>query len=70
MNNTISYVARERCQLYTVIRTDMKSELWDRELMLTYPPSDFMTAVARAAEYQRRFDPTRERYDYRVHMCS
>ena len=62
-----SIVTSDRCQLYTVERTDLLS--WDREL-LTYPPSDYMTAVRRALDYQREFDPSIERYDYRVTMCS
>ena len=69
MNNTISHVSADRCQLYYVERTDMQSELWDR-INLSYPPSDFMTAVTLAADYQRRFDPKRERFDYRVTMAS
>ena len=57
------------CQLYTVMRTDMSTPNWDR-VVLTYPLSDFMTAVKRADHYQKTFDPKRERYDYRVHMVS
>ena len=66
---SLPYVSPNRCQLYYVERTDMQSENWDR-VNLTYPPSDFMTAVARAADYQRRFDPLRPRYDWRVTMAS
>ena len=66
---TVSHVSNECCQLYTVMRTDMSTPDWDRE-ELSYPPRDFMSAVALAADYQRRFDPDRKRYDYRVHMCS
>ena len=62
-----SIITDDRCELYTVIRTDLTT--WDR-VVLTYPPSDFATAVKRAAAYQRNFDHKRERYDYRVHMCS
>ena len=61
-----STISSDRCQLYTVVRTDLLS--WDREV-LTYPPTDYMTAVARALDYQRQFDPSLERYDYRVAMC-
>jgi len=61
-----SIVSSDRCQLYTVVRTDLLS--WDREV-LTYPPTDYMTAVARALDYQHQFDPSLERYDYRVAMC-
>ena len=64
---SVSYVSPDRCQLFTVIRTCLST--WDRDV-LTYPPSDFMTAVNRAAWYQQQFDPDRQRYDYRVHMCS
>ena len=62
-----SIVTDERCELFTVIRTDLQS--FDK-VVLTYPPSDFTTAVSRAAHYQRTWDPSRERWDYRVHMCS
>ena len=62
-----SIVSDQRCQLFTVMRTDLNT--WDR-VLLTYPPSDYLTAVKRAADYQRAFDHKRERYDYRVHMCS
>ena len=61
-----STISSDRCQLYTVVRTDLLS--WDREV-LTYPPTDYMTAVARSLDYQRQFDPSLERYDYRVAMC-
>ena len=60
-----SIVTTQCCDLYTVTRTDMTD--WST-CELTYPPSDFMTAVERAAHYQRQFDPNRERYDYRVSM--
>lgn len=62
-----SIVTPDRCQLYTVVRTDLLN--WDREV-LTYPPSDYMSAVRRALDYQQEFDPAVERYDYRVAMCS
>ena len=62
-----STVTDERCDLFTVIRTDL--ETFDK-VVLTYPPSDFKTAVNRAAHYQRTWDPSRDRWDYRVHMCS
>ena len=56
-------VTSERCTLFTVIRTDM----WTGDrVYLTYPPSDYMTAVRRAEHYQRTFDHKRERFDYRV----
>ena len=57
-----SIVSPHRCELFTVVRTDLNS--WDREV-LTYPPSDFPTAVKRAADYQRRFGQD-GRFDYRV----
>ena len=62
-----STVTDERCDLFTVIRTDL--ETFDK-VVLTYPPSDFQTAVRRADHYQRTWDPSRDRWDYRVHMCS
>ena len=34
--------------------------------VLTYPPSDFVTAVRRAEWYQHQFDPPATRYDWRV----
>ena len=61
-----SIVTEDRCQLYTVIRTSLST--YDRQV-LTYPPSDYMTAVKRAEWYQEMFDPSREHYDWRVHMC-
>ena len=61
-----SLVTQQRCQLFTVIRTDMQTG--DR-VVLTYPPSSYLTAVKRAAHYQRTFDHKRKRYDYRVHSC-
>lgn len=62
-----SIITDDRCDLYTIMRTDLTT--WDR-VVLTYPPSDFMTAVRRAAHYQRTWDPSRARWDYRVHQCS
>ena len=63
-----SVVSPHNCQLFCVVRTDMASPNWDR-VRLTYPPSDMPTAVRRAADYQRWFDPDRQRYDWRVDMC-
>jgi hypothetical protein len=63
---TVSLVTQQRCDLFTVVRTDLRT--WER-LLLTYPPSDYLTAVHRAADYQRTFDHHRERYDYRVTSC-
>ena len=62
-----SEVSPHRCQLYTVMRTDLRD--YSRTL-LTYPPSDYQTAVRRAQYYQGTFDPKFERYDYRVCSCS
>ena len=62
-----SHVSRHRCELYTVVRTDLRT--WDRTT-LTYPPSDMPTAVRRADWYQRTFDPTHSHYDWRVGRCS
>ena len=64
---TVSFVSEQRCELYSVVRTDLRT--FDKQV-LTYAPTDFMGAVARAAHYQREFDPSRERYDYRVYMWS
>ena len=55
-------VTNDRCDLFQVLRTDLST--WDR-VALTYPPSDFITAVKRAEHYQRTFDPSRSRWDYR-----
>ena len=63
-----SIVTRDRCELFCVIRTDHSTDPWTYE-RLTYPPSDFKTAVRRAAIYQQEFDPKRERFDYRVGSC-
>jgi hypothetical protein len=62
-----SYVSRDHCQLYNVVRTDMQT---GEVIVLRYPPSDMQTAVHRAAYYQQEFDPTFSRYDYRMGMCS
>lgn len=62
-----SHVADAHCQLYTVMRTNLHT--FDR-VELTYPRTDYMTAVARARDYQATFDPDYEFYDYRVTMCS
>jgi hypothetical protein len=63
---TVSLVTSQRCELFAVVRTDW---LTDERRLLTYPPSDYLTAVHRAARYQRTFDPRRQRYDYRVTSC-
>ena len=56
-------VTNESCDLFQVLRTDLSN--WD-QIPLTYPPSDFITAVRRARYYQQTFDPGRSRWDYRV----
>ena len=66
MYGPVSHVG-DACQLFTVVRTDLRT--WER-VTLSYPPSDMPTAVARAAYYQREFDPTFSRWDYRCDMCS
>ena len=63
----ISHVSPERCQCFTVMRTDLKT--WDREV-LTFVFTTFKLASKRAEWYQKTFDPSREHYDWRVHMCS
>ena len=60
-----SEVHPQRCRLYRVMRTDLQT--YDR-VVLTYAPTDYATAVHRASDYQRWFDPDYRRYDYRV--CS
>ena len=62
-----SIVSRDRCQLFNVVRTDLRT---GEITILTYPPSDMPTAVKRAAWYQRVFDPSYSHYDYRCGMCS
>ena len=62
-----SIVTRDRCQLYTVVRTNLHTY---ESVELTYAPTDYLNAVARAREYQATFDPDYEFYDYRVGMCS
>lgn len=58
------FVSNQFCELFTVIRTDLTTY---EQRVLSYPPSDYLTAVHRAAEYQRTFNPRRDRVDYRVH---
>ena len=67
MFGPVSHVSPHRCQLFTVERTDLRT--WER-ITLSYPPSDQPTAVRRAADYQRWFDPERSRWDFRCGMCS
>ena len=62
-----STVTNARCQLYTVMRTDLTT--YER-IELTYPRTDYWTAIKRARDYQATFDPDMEFYDYRVAMCS
>ena len=61
-----SIVTDARCELYTVIRTNLRTR--DKDV-LTYAPTDYLSAVKRAEWYQQTFDPAREHYDWRVHMC-
>ena len=60
-----SVVSEERCQLYTVIRTNLHTF---EKTVLTYPPTDYITSVERAHWYQQMFDPERAHYSWRVHM--
>jgi hypothetical protein len=62
-----SIVTDQRCDLFTVTRTDILSG--DR-CVLTYAPADYRTCVNRAGHYQRTFDPYYARYDYRVSSCN
>ena len=59
-----SLVTDERCDLFTVVRTDLLT--WDK-VVLTYAPSDFQTAARRALHYQSIWGG--DRYDYRVTQC-
>jgi len=61
----MSELTGQICDLFTVVRTDMSSDNWER-VTLSYGPSDYMCAVKRARYYQETFDPNRERFDYRV----
>ncbi len=63
---TVSTVTRERCELFCVVRTDMRT---GERKTLTYSPSDYLTCVYRANEYQQTFDPMRSRFDWRVAHC-
>ena len=57
------------CDLYTVVRTDRSVIPWARTV-LSYAPTNYPTAMRRADYYQRTFDPSRARFDYRVTMVS
>ena len=57
-----SVVSTDRCDLFRVVRTDLHN--WDR-IVLTYPATDYQTAVRRAAYFQQ-FWGQAGRYDYRV----
>ena len=63
-----SIVSDDRCQLYCVVRTDCSTSPWTRT-RLSYAPRDYMGALQLAQDYQRRFDPNRERWSYRVAFC-
>jgi hypothetical protein len=63
----VSIATRDACDLYRVIRITLDDQ--HQFVELTYTPSDYMTAVRRAAWYQQEFDPARQSYDYRVAMC-
>ena len=60
-----SHVSEHRCQLYSVIKTHLAT--FEKEV-LDIAPRDFIPAVNAAAWYQRKFDPNKEHYDFRVHM--
>ena len=57
------------CDLFSIVRTDMSTPDWD-QVILTYPPRSFEDASAIAMDYQRRFDPKRERWDYRPTLAN
>ena len=61
-----SIVTEDRCELFTVLRTNLST--YER-VALSYPPTDFDTAVRRARIYQESFDSQRTSYDYRVTAC-
>ncbi len=63
---SVSLVTQQRCDLFTVIRTDMQT---GERVRLSYPPADYLTCVHRANDYQRTFDHHRQRYDWRVAHC-
>ena len=64
-----SIVTDERCALFCVVRVDHATTPWTYTRMSGFPPSDFRTAVRRAADYQRWFDPDRERFTFRCGHC-
>ena len=63
-----STVTADRCELFYVARVDKAGPQWTYT-RLTYPPSDFQTAIKRASQYQQEFDPMRSRYSYTVFNC-
>ena len=62
------FVSNHRCQRYTVERTDMSTPDWSSTSLQV--ASDYQTAVQLAEVLQRKHDPNRLVYDYRVGMCS
>ena len=63
-----SIVSDQSCLLYCVERTDRSTSPWTR-IRLPYAPRDYMGALKLAQDYQRRFDPNRERWSYRIALC-
>ena len=63
----VSIATRDACDLYRVICTTLSGQR--PPIALSYPPSDYLTAVHRADWYQQEFDPEHQVYDYRVAMC-
>ena len=61
-----SIVSPHFCELFRVSR--IHKDTGDVTL-LSYPPSDMATAVHRASDYQRRFDPLSEQYYWRATAC-
>ena len=51
------------CELFTVIRTDMRT---GERTSLPYAPMTYLDAHKRAVSCQRQLDPMRGRFDYRV----
>ena len=62
------FVSNQRCQLYTVERTDMSTPTWEHTSL--QHASDYQTAVQLAEVLQKKYDPSCLVYDYRVAMCS
>jgi len=59
-------VHAQACHCFTVMFTDLKT--WER---VTFPHyMSFQDASMKALEYQSLMDPLRQKFDFRVHLCS